>query len=431
MAAVRPTPCHHDPVISAHTDYDRQREAELRRARRRASGLLLVATAMFASTFAMGDATWVGFLRSTAEAAMIGGVADWFAVTALFRHPFGIPIPHTAIIPRSKTGLARSLGEFVRHNFLEPSQLVERIRAADIGRRAGEWLSAGHNADMLAGQIASVLGAVAEGLDTEAVEESLESLVLDRLHSLPLADMVGKGIEAAVVAGQHRQIMEGAIRGLASALDDNRETLRRWVREQSPWWVPEVVDDAVFSRGLEALLDLVERVASDPSHEIRRTLDLRLVEIARRLQTDPDLAAIVSERVDAIASQPEVRGWVRDLWSQVTAALADAASRADSPMRGRIASALTRLGERLVAEERLRARFDGWLESLAPPLARVGQNELADIIAVTIERWDPEETSRRLELWMGRDLQFVRINGTVVGGLVGLAIHSLVFAFGG
>lgn len=151
----------------------------------------------------------------------------------------------------------------------------------------------------------------------------------------------------------------------------------------------------------------------------------------RRLQTDPDLAAIVSERVDAIASQPEVRGWVRDLWSQVTAALADAASRADSPMRGRIASALTRLGERLVAEERLRARFDGWLESLAPPLARVGQNELADIIAVTIERWDPEETSRRLELWMGRDLQFVRINGTVVGGLVGLAIHSLVFAFGG
>src|SRR5690606_8977994 len=156
--------CHHEPVISPSSDYDRDRAEELRRARRRASGLLLFATAVFASTFLMGDATWVGFLRSTSEAAMIGGVADWFAVTALFRHPFGIPIPHTAIIPRSKTGLARSLGEFVRHNFLEPSQLTERIRAADLPHRAGEWLSSGANADLVAGQIAAVVGAVAEGL---------------------------------------------------------------------------------------------------------------------------------------------------------------------------------------------------------------------------------------------------------------------------
>ncbi len=418
-------------MISPSSDYDRDRAEELRRARRRASGLLLFATAVFASTFLMGDATWVGFLRSTSEAAMIGGVADWFAVTALFRHPFGIPIPHTAIIPRSKTGLARSLGEFVRHNFLEPSQLTERIRAADLPHRAGEWLSSGANADLVAGQIAAVVGAVAEGLDSEAVEDSLESLVLDRLHALPLAEMVGKGIEAAVVAGQHRGLMEGTIRGLASALEENRETLRRWVREQSPWWVPEVVDDAVFARGFEALLDLVDQVASDPTHEIRRTLDLRLVEVARRLQTDPHLAAIVSDRVDAVASHPEVRQWARDLWSQATAGLADAASRSDSPIRGRIATALGQLGKRLVDDPDLRTRVDAWLESLAPPLARVGQRELADIIAVTIERWDPEDTSRRLELWMGRDLQFVRINGTVVGGLVGLVIHTLVFVLGG
>ncbi|HEX7099231.1 MAG TPA: DUF445 family protein [Acidimicrobiia bacterium] len=418
-------------MTSPSTTYDLERAQELRRARRRASGLLLLATAVFASTFTLGDATWVGFLRSTAEAAMIGGVADWFAVTALFRHPFGIPIPHTAIIPRSKTGLARSLGEFVRYNFLEPSQLVERIRAADLPRRTGEWLSADHNADVLAGQIAAVVGAVAEGLDSDAVEESLETFVLDRLQSLPMAEMVGKGIEAAVVAGQHQSMMEGAIRGLASTLEENRETLRRWVGEQSPWWVPEVVDDAVFARGFDALVDLIHRIASDPNHEIRRTLDLRLVEVARRLQTDPDLAGLVSERIDAIASQPEIRQWARELWSQLTTGLADAASRTDSPMRGRIANALRQLGKRLTADPDLRKRVDAWLESLAPPLARVGQNELADIIAVTIERWDPEETSRRLELWMGRDLQFVRINGTVVGGLVGLAIHTLVFAIGG
>src|SRR5690606_11209952 len=392
--------------------------------------MLIGVAVVFVATFFMGDATWVGFLRTTAEASMIGGLADRFAVTALFRHPLGIPIPHTAIIPRSKAGLARSLGEFVRNNFLNPAQLVERIEAADLPRRLGRWLVGSDNADLLAGHVATTLGAVVEGLDQDEIEASLEQMVPDRLHSLPMAEMVGKGMEAAIAEGQHHQVMTAGITGIAAALDENEEMLRTWARTESPWWVPEAVDDAVFDRAYRALRNFVADLANEPDHEIRRSLDARLADLARRLRTDPDLGRLVTKRVDELAAHPEVRAWARGLWSQVARALAEASERPDSALRRRIAGALQDLGGKLTSDPSLQERVESWVKSLAPLVAEVGQRELGDLIAVTVERWDPQDTSRRLELWMGRDLQFVRINGTVVGGLAGLAIHTVVFLVG-
>lgn len=410
--------------------YDLERLEGLRRARRRATGMLIGVAVVFVATFFMGDATWVGFLRTTAEASMIGGLADWFAVTALFRHPLGIPIPHTAIIPRSKAGLARSLGEFVRNNFLSPDQLVERIEGADLPQRLGRWLASDDHADLLAGHLATTLGTVVEGLDREEIETSIEEMVRERLHSLPMAEMVGRGMEAAIAEGQHHQLMTAGIAGIAAALDENEATLRAWARQESPWWVPEAVDDAVFDRAYAALRTFVGDLARQPDHEIRRSLDDRLAELARRLRTDPDLGRLVTKRVDELAAHPEVRAWARGLWSQVARALTEAADRHDSTLRLRIAAALRDLGHRLTTDPVLQERVETWVKSLAPLVAVVGQRELGDLIAVTVDRWDPEDTSRRLELWMGRDLQFVRINGTVVGGLAGLAIHTIVFLSG-
>ena len=410
--------------------YDLERLAGLRRMRRRATGLLAAVSALFVSTFALGDAAWVGFVRTTAEAAMIGGLADWFAVTALFRHPLGIPIPHTAVIPRSKDGLGRSLGEFVRHNFLAPEHIVERLDAARLPSRLGQWLAQPGNADQLAGHVATTLGAVAEGLDTEAVEADLERLVVERLRALPVAELVGRGMEAAIAEGQHRGVMTAAIRGIATALDDNRAALRRRLGAESPWWVPDALDDAVFARAYDALQRFLGEMAADPGHEIRDTIDARLAELARRLRTDPALGRIVAGRIDELASHPELRAWARGTWSQLATALSEAASQRDSRLRRRLAASLVELGERLSHDETLQNRVQQWIRSLAPPLARVGRRELGDLIAATVDRWDPADTSRRLELWMGRDLQFVRINGTLVGGLAGLAIHSAVFALG-
>ncbi len=362
---------------------------------------------------------------------MIGGLADWFAVVALFRHPLGMPIPHTAIIPRSKDGLGRSLGEFVRNNFLAPDQILTRVREADLPARLGQWLHESDNAALLAGHLAATLGALAEGLDAEPVEDELERLVIDRLRSLPIAEMVGRGMEAAIAGGQHQPLMSAAISGVGQSMADNRVALRRRLGEESPWWVPNAVDDAVFERAYEALHRFLVELAADPDHEIRRAVDIRLAELARRLRTDPDLARLVNDRIEDLASHPELRRWARGTWSELATALAQASASPDSPLRNRIALALHRLGERLTEDADLRHRINAWIESIAPPLARVGQREIGDLIGSTIERWDPEDTSRRLELWMGRDLQFVRINGTVVGGLAGLAIHTVVFVLGG
>ena len=415
----------------ALTEYDRDRQRALDRTRRRATGFLAFATLVFASTFFMGDATWVGFLRTTAEASMIGGIADWFAVVALFRHPLGIPIPHTAVIPRSKDGLGQSLGEFIRQNFLSPDTLVQRLEAAHLPARLGSWLTVPDNAEAVASHLATTLGAVAEGLDAESVEDELERMIVNRLRSLPMAEMVGRGMEAAIANGQHRPVMTAAISGIAQAMDDNRTALRSRLGQESPWWVPEAIDDAVFERAYEALHRFLAELASDPDHEIRHTIDTRLSDLSRRLRTDPKMATLVAERVDDLATHPELRNWARSTWSELASSLNDASARPDSNLRLRIKEALVGFGRKLQDDAVLAERIDTWLRSLAPPLARVGQKEIGDLIASTVDRWDPADTSRRLELWMGRDLQFVRINGTVVGGLAGLLIHTVVFALGG
>lgn len=414
-------------MTSVLSPYDTQRLTALRRTRRRATGLLVAMTGVFIATFFMGEATWVGFVRTTAEASMIGGLADWFAVTALFRHPLGIPIPHTAVIPNTKEGLGRSLGEFVRQNFLSPDQIVDRLAGADIARRLGGWMSDPGHADVVAGHLAATIGAVAEGLDSEAVEDELERVVVERLRALPMADMVGRGMQAAVADGQHRPMMTVAIAGVANAMDDNRSALRRRLGEESPWWVPDAVDDAVFERAYDALQRFLSELAADPDHEIRRTIDDRLENLAHRLRTDPELARLVATRVDELTTHPELRAWARGTWSELAGALAEASERPDSRLRRRIASIMADLGTRLAEDTQLQGRLETWFRSLAPPLARAGQREIGDLIATTVDRWDADDTSRRLELWMGRDLQFVRINGTVVGGLAGLAIHTIVF----
>lgn len=421
-AAARPA-CDHVPVSIALSDYDLGRQHDLRRARWRATALLVMVAAVFVLTFFAGDATWVGFLRTTAEASLIGGLADWFAVTALFRHPLGLPIPHTAIIPRSKTGLARSLGEFVQHNFLSPEQVIERLEAARLPRRFGEWLIRGDNADWLAGHLAVAVGTLAEGLGGREDKEGASLL-----EAIPVARWVGRAAEKAISAGHHQTVVSTAVAGMASVLEENRTLLRERMRHEWPWWVPEAVDDAVFDRAFRALHRLLVEVATDPRHELRRALDRRLLAVSRRLQSDPELSRVWNSRLGELLGRAE---GMQELWAALAAHLTETGRSDDSPLRLRLGVHLRRLGKRLTSDEELDSQAEAWVRTLAGPLSRVGQRELGDLIAVTVERWDPADASRRLELWMGRDLQFVRINGTVVGGLAGLAIHTVVFLLTG
>lgn len=399
--------------------------------RRRATLLLLAVTLIFIGTFFMPDGTGTGFLRAFAEAGMIGGLADWFAVVALFRHPLGIPIPHTAIIPNSKQGLGRNLATFIVQNFLDPALIVERLTQADPARSLGRWLTDPENARAVSGQVAAVAAGLAEGLASDEIRTDLERVLKPQLGRLPYAQIGSRILETTVHGGHHRPVIDAGIRGIVDAMVANRSVLRQRLGDESPWWVPEQLDDAVFDRAFSALVTFLLEVAADAGHPLRQTIESQLEALAGRLQSDEELNQQIAVRMGELIDTPEVGDFIDAQWRAVARAVADAAERPESELRESIAVALTGFGQRLGADRELADRVDGWIVSVAGPVAGAARREIGALIEVTVDRWDTDDASRRLEIWMGRDLQFVRVNGTLVGGLAGIVIHAAVLAFGG
>ncbi len=400
--------------------------------KRSAAGLLVLAALVFVATFVFteGDG-WAGYVRAAAEAAMVGGVADWFAVTALFRHPLGIPIPHTALIPRGKDAIGRGLGEFVQRSFMDPESLVDRVRDADISRRLGEWLADPDNAATAARQTAGVIAAVAETINEEEIRDSIRDLVAARVETLDIAPLLATLLDKAVEGGQHEAVVTAGLRGVGKAIADNRDLLRKRIREESPWWVPGQVDDVVARKIFVSLLTFVGEIAENPEHEIRRLLDKRITEFIQQLKTSPDLAERTDQLKRQVVEHPDFAVWTDGLWGSLKDHLAAAAEHPDSDLRLRLEQLALATGHRLVAEPELRGHIDDWISNLARHLAERSGPEIASLISTTVARWDADETSQRLELQVGRDLQFIRINGTIVGGLVGVLLHAAVTVFGG
>ncbi|MDH3248602.1 MAG: DUF445 domain-containing protein [Acidimicrobiia bacterium] len=404
---------------------------ELRIVRRRATMLLGLVALVFVATFWMPDTTATGFLRAFAEAGMIGGLADWFAVVALFRHPLGIPIPHTAIIPNSKEGLGRNLATFIVRNFLDPSLIAERLDHAEPARSLGRWLTDPDNARAVSGQVAAVAAGLAEGLASDEVRTDLERVLKPQLGRLPYAEIGSRILETTVQGGHHRPLIDAGIRGIVDAMVTNRAVLRRRLGDESPWWVPEQLDDAVFDRAFGALVTFLLEVAADPEHPLRKTVEAQLSVLSERLENDHELNAQVAARMGELIETPEVGEFIDAQWRAIATAVAEAAERPESELRESIAVALSGFGHRLSTDETLAERVDGWIVSVAGPVAGAARREIGTLIEVTVDRWDTRDASRRLEIWMGRDLQFVRVNGTLVGGLAGLLIHAAVLGFGG
>lgn len=408
-------------------EWDGERAARLATARRRATGLLVATALLFLAVHLLTDGRgfW-GFVEAAAEAGVVGGMADWFAVTALFRHPLGIPIPHTAVIARGKDAFGQSLGEFVADNFLNVDHLTQRLRDLDPAKLAGEWLTDTGNAAIAAKQAASIVAGVAEALNDEEVQENLRDAIEARIRSIEAAPLLGRAIEVAMDGGHHHALFDAILTGLGRTLADNREVLRDRIRQESPWWVPEPVDEVVFEKVYTGLRNFFSDLASDPDHEIRRHVDRQAVELATRLMHSPDLIAKGEELKAELLDHPEFKAWSEGLWDEIKAALRRAASEPESELRVRLEGWAHELGNRLLLDPALRERVNTWVISLVGAIAVNSGPEVARMISSTVERWDTEETSGRLELLLGRDLQFIRINGTLVGGLVGVLIHTVV-----
>lgn len=407
-------------------DSEQSQRRQLQRMKMVAFALLLLAAVIFIVARGFeSDYGWVGYVRATAEAAMVGAFADWFAVTALFKHPMGIPIPHTAIIPNRKDEIGEGLGEFVQSNFLTGEVVAEKLATVEMSRRLGEWLREPDNARSVVSEVAVVVSAVSEVLsDDEDVRMMVDSLVRDRLGRLPVAPVVGRVIDAGMDGGHHGELYNAVLASVASFLDDNRETLRVRLTRESPWWVPEPIDDRIFDKIYGAVMSFLREVDQNPEHHVKRDIDDRARVFANRLRSDDRLIEQGEKLKHELLDHPEFQAWTKDLWSSLQRGFGDATREANSDVRHRIEEAIVSLANRLVDDVELQHKVDTWIESIIVYLAEQGRTEIGGLIANTVEGWDPNDTAERIELQVGRDLQFIRINGTLVGGLVGLTIHT-------
>ena len=407
------------------------RAARLRAMKLRATGLLVAISVAFVLLTVLGDDRGVvGYLQAAAAGGMVGGLADWFAVTALFRHPLGIPIPHTAVIVERKEQFGQTLGEFVQENFLSPEVIAERMRAARVVERTATWMSERENADRVAEQLANVAVGLTDAVRDEDVQGLLQQEIARGVDAVPLASLAGGAVRVMTADGRHDELLDTLLRGIERTLEKNRETLRERFARESPWWLPETIDDRIFDRLYDGVCNLLRAVNEDPQHELRAQFEQWLRDLADRLEHSPELAARVEQLKRDVLEHPELRDWSSSLWAQLKETLRTQAARPDSELRRRLAAAVVAAGLRLQDDPELADRIDQSIERAARYLAEHFHEELADLVSGTIARWDADETSRRLELLLGPDLQFIRINGTVVGALAGMLIHAISEALG-
>ena len=393
-----------------------------------ATGLLLAMAVTFAITRWLEPSyPWLAYVKAFAEAAMVGGLADWFAVTALFRHPLGLPIPHTAIIPRNKDRIGEALAHFINENFLIPSVVARRMRNIDVAGAAGRFLRAPAAEGTRIRQGASRLIAdIFEGLDDERLGGLVKSAAAARIQKMEVAPLLGHALASAINEDRHVPMLEAAIRWMARALEANEDLIREMVHKKANWALKLAGLDAKLADAiLDGLRKLTAEMSTDPAHPVRRKVEEALAQLANDLQTNPDTRAKVEEMKEQLLANRSVALWIDTLWQKGREAIVRAARNPDAAMAGRLGEVLKSMGQSLEQDPRIRSAINQFVRRAAAGMAQSYGSSIVKLVSETIRSWDARTVTARLESAVGRDLQYIRINGTLVGGLVGLAIHAL------
>lgn len=414
---------------------DATRRAELAVMKRVATGMLAVALVVYgASRWLEPRYPWMGFVRATAEASLIGGLADWFAVTALFRKPLGLPIPHTAIIQTQKDRIGRILGNFVQNHFLSRDVLAAKLHSMKLADRTARWIRDPMNSERLAGHLAVGVAQAVQALPASDASGLIRETAVARLHSVQLAPVLGKLLSAVAADDRHQALLDEALKLMGDAIEANRDLLRQRIKDESPWWVPGPVDDALHRRIVATARALIDQVKADPSHPLRRRFDTAFRDFLDRLEHSPEVIARTEALKNELLDHPVVDEFASSLWDRARQAAARYSAGAAGGVPGGsvqpLARGISALGESLLENDARLTELDDFLVSFIAAVLEQHRHEVVDLIAKTIERWDPEVAAERIELAVGRDLQFIRLNGTLVGGLAGLIIYTLSFLFG-
>jgi uncharacterized membrane-anchored protein YjiN (DUF445 family) len=410
-------------MITPDPAADARRRRGLRRMRTWAVSLLLLAAVVYLVT--LGQGGLLGFVNAGAEASMVGAMADWFAVTALFKHPLGVPVPHTALIPKRKDELGRSLEEFVGENFLHEGIIRERVASAAISERVGAWLADPAHVRRVVDEVSEVAAIGLGKVRDEHVSDLVTEALIPRFREEPVAPLAGGLLAEVVRDGVHQGVVDLALDELHGWLLEHPDTVAEVLEQRAPWWAPPRLNDAVTRRVTSELVTWLAEIRAQPGHRARLAFDSMLIQLADDLQHDPETRQRTERLKERLLDHPQVLESSIALWNALRRALQASLLDPDGAVRERLARELTAFGVRLREDAELRGRIDGSAADLSVFVVDRYGAELTSVITHTVQRWDGREAARRIELHVGRDLQFIRINGTIVGGLVGLVIHAV------
>lgn len=412
---------------------DEEKRRGVRQMKLTAAGLLLFVAVVYVLTewaSHRGAGPWAGYVAAAAEAGMVGALADWFAVTALFRHPLGLPIPHTAIIPNKKDQLGVSLGEFVGENFLSEDVVRQRLRTVGIGTRLGAWLAEPEHADRVTAELATALRGALTVLRDSDVQAVVGEAITRRADAQEIAPGIGKMLEKIVADGGHRRAVDLVVARAHDWLVLHGDSVMGAVEGGAPGWTPRFVDKRIGERVHKELLRFCAEMRDMPSHPARGALDRFLGDFASDLQSDTDTRARVERLKGEVLGRGEVQDLIASAWTAVRSMMVAAAEDERSELRLRVRASLLSLGARMATERKVQEKVDSWVEGAAVHVVTTYRREITSLITDTVAGWDAEHTTRKIEANIGRDLQFIRINGTVVGSLAGLLIYTVARALG-
>jgi uncharacterized membrane-anchored protein YjiN (DUF445 family) len=420
-------------AMATFSPADEEKQRGVRRMKLTATGLLLfVAVVYILAKWAQnsGAGPWASYVAAASEAGMVGALADWFAVTALFRHPLGIPIPHTAIIPTKKDQLGVTLGEFVGENFLSEDVVRQRLRAVGIGSRLGAWLAVPEHADRVTAELSTALRGALTVLRDSDVQAVVGEAITRRANAQEIGPGIGKMLEKVVADGGHKRVVDLVVTRAHDWLVLHRDEVMDAVEGGAPGWTPRFVDRKVGERVYKELLRFATEMRDMPAHPARGALDRFLTDFASDLQSDTDTRARIERLKGEVLGRGEVQDLIASAWTAVRSMIVAAAEDERSELRLRVRASLLSLGSRMAAERKVQDKVDKWVEDAAVYVVTTYRKEITSLITDTVASWDAEHTTRKIEANIGRDLQFIRINGTVVGSLAGLLIYTVSHALG-
>jgi len=385
--------------------------------------LLALMAALFLITLDRPEA-WAGWLHAFSEAGMVGALADWFAVVALFRHPMGIPIPHTAIIPRRKDQIGGNLARFVSDHFLNPEVVRTRLASVNLAGNAATWLKSPHGEQRVTELALRLSRSLLDALGEDEVRQFTSRLGNRQLAQLNLAPILGRAVQWLIEGGRHQKVLTQALQFSLVMVHDNRDLIRGNVQRESPWWLPGFVDDRIVVEMLDRIETLLLEMSLSPEHAMRESFDTWAAQWASELQHSPEYLRLGEKLKEGLQENEDLQEYLYRLWQDVADSLHRDLENPDSPLRQEMHRLLSAFADELGEDGDMQLWVNGWLLELVVNLVDEHRESISSLISETVKSWDAVETSRRVEAAIGRDLQFIRVNGTLVGGLVGIVIHA-------